>query len=293
MEELISVCIPAYESPELFERALISVLSQQGCDFEIIITDDSEGDSVSAVVERHRKEHQIRYLKNENRLGAVNNWNRALSLADGCVKKLLHHDDWFVDEYSLKELVSPILDNEADIVFSNCLSMGKKGIIGTHNIETLKMKELITYPENLVFGNIIGAPSVMAISSSINVIFNPRFLWVSDIDFYIRAIRASKLGVVKIEKPLLCILADGENQISRDCENNRSRSILEFMQLIKQESPYLNFKKDVPPFISNLVHDLGLSDLLTLNKNAIIKGDYHVINYTYRIIAKKLLHFLE
>ncbi|MBT8593998.1 glycosyltransferase family 2 protein [Polynucleobacter paneuropaeus] len=285
---MISVCIPAYESPELFERTLISVLNQKGCDLEVIVTDDSITNDVSAVVERYQKQYQIRYFRNENRLGAVNNWNKSLSLANGEVKKILHHDDWFVDEYSLVEMCMPILEKRADIVFSNCLAMAKEAIIFTHKIDSKKMDDLKIHPENLVFGNSIGAPSVMALSSKINVSFNPHFLWLSDIDFYIRAIRASKLGIALVERPLICITTDGAGQISRECEANKSRSIYEFIKLANQESKHLKNKKDVKLYISSLAFSLSLFELLALIKETLLKGEYFVIKYTYPTIFRKI-----
>ena len=151
---MISVCIPTYENPIFFERTLKSVINQKDCEFEIVVTDDSTTDAVSKVVKRYLADHPIRYFRNDVRLGAVNNWNKAMSMASGDIKKLLHHDDWFADDHALLEIAQPILDNKADLVFSDCLAMGENGeLLFTHKIDEIKKSEFKCFPQNLIFGN--------------------------------------------------------------------------------------------------------------------------------------------
>lgn len=91
-EPLLSVAIPAYRGARHLPDAIDSVLAQSFGDFELIIVDDHSPDDTADIVARYR-DPRIRYLRNENNLGAQGNWNRCLDEARGTYFKLLPQDD--------------------------------------------------------------------------------------------------------------------------------------------------------------------------------------------------------
>ena len=112
----VSICIPAFNNEPSVRRLLESIEKQDFKDYEVIITDDSDEDGIRKLAEE--KEY-VDYYKNPQRLGAAANWNAAISRADGEYIKIMHHDDWFTAEDSLKEFVN-LLDKhpEACLGFS-------------------------------------------------------------------------------------------------------------------------------------------------------------------------------
>jgi glycosyltransferase involved in cell wall biosynthesis len=89
---LVSICIPTYNRPGLLREAVESCLAQTFCDFEIVITDNSEHDDSERWI-RQLSDPRIRYHKNERNIGGEANCAKALSLAQGQFIKLLMDDD--------------------------------------------------------------------------------------------------------------------------------------------------------------------------------------------------------
>ena len=57
----VSICIPTYNRPDCLKRLLESVFSQTYKDYDIIITDNSDGNSVLDIVNNYSG---IKYYKN-------------------------------------------------------------------------------------------------------------------------------------------------------------------------------------------------------------------------------------
>ena len=89
-----SVVIPAHNCATYLEPCLQSVMGQLGqrTDAEIIVVDDGSSDRPDLVVDRVGG-GRVRLERNEQALGAVPNFNRCLSLANGELIHLLHGDD--------------------------------------------------------------------------------------------------------------------------------------------------------------------------------------------------------
>lgn len=258
---LVSVCIPAYEQPEAFKRAVESTLQQKNCHFEIVVTDDSRSDVIEKIAQEFVEIASIRYYRNNTRLGPILNWNAALSKGRGIVKKILHHDDWFLSEYSLAQMSEPILAKHAQVVFCACTAMSAQGtIIRQHKASFDQIQSLHDTPSRLVYGNFIGAPSVLAFDHTLTTVFDSCFIWVSDIDFYIRILRECSGKFVYVEEPLLAITSDGPLQLSRSCEADKLRSIAEFIRLLGREYHMGNLPRKNKQFLSAVFAGLSLGD---------------------------------
>jgi glycosyltransferase involved in cell wall biosynthesis len=89
---LVSICIPTCQRPVLLERAIRSILAQTVQDFEIVITDNS-GDDESGRVVRRLNDPRIRYSRNDENIGALNNFKKVADLARGKFLVALPDDD--------------------------------------------------------------------------------------------------------------------------------------------------------------------------------------------------------
>jgi glycosyltransferase involved in cell wall biosynthesis len=100
MAPLLSICIPAYNRPFWLRRALesIAVPGYDGSQVEIIITDDSDDQTVETIAQEVLKNWSGKWLYefHESRLGMAQNWNRAISLATGNYVIVLHDDDFLL-----------------------------------------------------------------------------------------------------------------------------------------------------------------------------------------------------
>lgn len=92
----VSVCVPTYNGAEFLEDCLISVASQSGVNFEIILLDDCSSDQslevARSVAARYPAIHWI-IRRNPSRLGMTGNWNACISEARGEFIKLMGQDD--------------------------------------------------------------------------------------------------------------------------------------------------------------------------------------------------------
>ena len=87
----VSLCIPTYNQVDSLRKVLDSIAAQDFGDYEIIITDDSPGDSISQLLREYSFKGEVRYFKNSVRKGSPENWNQAIHHASGDYIKVLHH----------------------------------------------------------------------------------------------------------------------------------------------------------------------------------------------------------
>jgi glycosyltransferase involved in cell wall biosynthesis len=197
---LISICIPAYRRPQNIDRLLYSISIQTFKDYEIIITDDSRDDSLKAVLQKYGQ-LPIVYHKNEQSLGTPANWNFGISLAKGEWIKIMHDDDWFVDENSLQNFVRPTSKGNRFIVsrYYNVFESGKKE---QPSFPKDQKDKIIHQPMLLLAKNVIGPPSVTLIHSSIKERYDTFMQWRVDIDYYVRILLKEK-SFELIDEPLI------------------------------------------------------------------------------------------
>src|SRR5687768_8688741 len=123
MTPLISICIPAYKRTEYLKRLLDSISIQSFRDFEVVVTDDSNDDSVSILLKSYEAAFPLRYQKNVLSLGTPENWNEGVRIATGIWIKIMHDDDWFEDADALRKFASST-GKRGNFIFSayyNCL----------------------------------------------------------------------------------------------------------------------------------------------------------------------------
>ncbi|MCU4181252.1 glycosyltransferase family 2 protein [Bosea sp. BH3] len=229
MTPAVSVCIPTYEQPDLAMRAIHSVQRQVGCDFEIVVTDDSRSDAVQAAMMPLLSDERVRYYRNERQMGAVANWNEAIRRGRGQVRKILHHDDWLAGDDALARFAEPILGGRSKLVFGACNARSADGGLRfVHSAGAEQIARLKQDPNEILFANFIGAPSVVAIDASLTSRFDPTYLWLSDLEFYRRAIVELGGDFEYLHEPLINISTDLPSQISRVFEQNHDRAYYEY-----------------------------------------------------------------
>jgi glycosyltransferase involved in cell wall biosynthesis len=270
MRNLVSVCIPAYRQPAILLRAVRSVLGQEHCEFEIVITDDSPDDEVLSALGELLTHPKVKYFKNPQRLGAVANWNESLRRATGDVIKVLHHDDWLDSPNALAELVEPILSGRAAVTFSACRAMRvDESELFEHRAPEADLADLVRSTDGLAFSNFLGPPSVLAFDRALGIKFDTRYTWLSDVEFYIRAIRAAHYRYEYVNKLLVNTTAESPMQLSRDCEKDRIRTLIEYVTLFSECLDGQKKRRLLFIRFSVMLADLSFADRIALCFRAI------------------------
>jgi glycosyltransferase involved in cell wall biosynthesis len=229
----VSICIPAYNQVESFKRALDSLLNQSFEDYEIIVTDDSDNDDIFNLIQSSSHSQKIQYHKNSQRLGAPENWNRAISLADGKYIKILHHDDWFSSEDSLQQFVGSLESHpDVGLVFCATKNVRHDDSFLIHKPTADKQSIQVLNSLNLLLGNWIGPPSSIMYRNDGCTLFDRNLKWLVDIDFYIRLAWMKK--ILFIDQTLISSTAGGKDQLTRSCENNPQIQVYEHFYLMEK-----------------------------------------------------------
>ncbi len=128
-QPLISILVPAYETPPHIMRAMIgSVMGQIYGRFQLCIADGSPGDTVRLAVEPYLSDERICYKKLENNLGISGNTNAAAEMAEGDYIAFMDHDD-LLEPDALLEIVRKInAEPELELIYTDedkCSEDGK------------------------------------------------------------------------------------------------------------------------------------------------------------------------
>jgi glycosyltransferase involved in cell wall biosynthesis len=111
----VSIGLPVRDGENYLAGALESILAQTYSDFELIISDNASTDRTEEICRAYAaRDGRIQYFRNEENLGAAENFNHALELAAGEYFKWAAHDDLCAPDY-LARCVE-ILDREPEVV---------------------------------------------------------------------------------------------------------------------------------------------------------------------------------
>lgn len=198
----VSICVPVYNNVKEVKRLLDSIREQTYTDYEVNITDDSDGLEIEELIGGFSDE-RIRYVHNAKKLGHIFNWNAAIAQAQGEYIKIMFSDDWFTYPESLAEMVRMLDENpEAGLAFSNSMQVSER--------ESYKRKvskdfipRLREDWRNLFLGNEIGAPSDTIYRNN-GIMFDEKSNWASDMVLYMRLFSENP-HFVSTDRPLISI----------------------------------------------------------------------------------------
>lgn len=129
-----------FNGENYIEPAIDSILKQTFTDFELIIVDNASTDKTQQICKKYEmKDKRVRYYRNRINIGAVANYNRAFSYANGEYFKWAAHDDVLAPEFLSK--CANVLDNDPTIVLCHTKTarideQGKQHEIYRYKIKT-------------------------------------------------------------------------------------------------------------------------------------------------------------
>ena len=177
---LISIVLPCYNGENHLAAAIQSCLNQTHKNFELIIVNDCSSDNSLKII--------AEYAKNDKRIVAINNdVNKKLpaTLNIGHNQAKGNFITWTSDDNILKScflecLINSLLENQADIVYSNYDIITENG--------SLKRIHITGPTEHLLYGNKIGASFLYKkeVFEELNG-YNESLFLLEDYDFWLRA----------------------------------------------------------------------------------------------------------
>jgi glycosyltransferase involved in cell wall biosynthesis len=226
-----SICLPAYEQVFFLKQTLNSIQKQLFTDYEIIFSDDSTSDEVFKLVHTYEFHGKLKYFRQIPSLGSPENWNFAISHANGKWIKILHHDDALFDEFTLQNL------------YVLALKTNKNWISGAPVHPSTSINRFCTvllprglrllekYPGILAFGNCLGVPSVTLIKRECSKPYDKNLIWLVDVSYYLNLIH--NIGFFEYyDKPLIWRNA-GEHNLTNLYFNKPDVEINELLYIKK------------------------------------------------------------
>jgi glycosyltransferase involved in cell wall biosynthesis len=208
--QLVSIVMPVYNGQKHLREAIISILNQTFCDFELIIVNDGSTDSTELIVKSF-PDARIIYLKNDINLGLIKTLNKAISKAQGEYICRMDADDvslpWRLEK-QINHIVTHGLDFSASSVVkidSNGRCIGVGPCFGAGKRETQFLLS-ITNPIN--HPTVIGKKEIFQ-----NYLYNDtdHSRYVEDYELWGRLISSKCVGFGILPEPLLLYRRTGEN----------------------------------------------------------------------------------
>ncbi len=227
MNPKISICIPAYKQADKLQVLFHSIQQQTFRDFEVIVTDDSPSDEVERLCHQQNA-FDLKYYRNSVVKGSPDNWNAAISFAQGDWIKLIHHDDYFNSPDALQCFIDEAEKSPQIDYFYCCTNIldSNNGGQFPYVVNPDHLDKISAYPAYLFHKNLIGAPSTGFFKRSISLNYDKALIWLVDIEYYNRIIEAYQIK--NIEHRLVTTVISQE-QLTTGLKNNRDVEIREFL----------------------------------------------------------------
>jgi glycosyltransferase involved in cell wall biosynthesis len=98
---LLSFGIPIRNGEQKLPRLLDSLLAQNLSDIEIVISDNDSDDGTAELCQAYvRRDSRVRYHRNPENIGQIDNFNKVLELARGKYFRWIGSDDWLEPDYA-------------------------------------------------------------------------------------------------------------------------------------------------------------------------------------------------
>lgn len=130
----VSFVIPCYKLGHLVAECVNSILAQSYSHFEILIMDDCSPDNTSEVA-KTITDSRVRYIRNEQNLGHLNNYNKGIKLSRGQYVWLISADDRLRVPYVLERYVN-LLEQHPEVGYVFCPGIGLQSSGETELLET-------------------------------------------------------------------------------------------------------------------------------------------------------------
>lgn len=221
-----------------------SIVEQDYQDFEVVVSDDSTTEDVFKLIETFKEKlpGKIRYYRNSPSLGSPANWNYAISKANHEFIHLIHHDDYYTNSNSLKEMINLASNSNACWFYGQVHSYNAL----TNNVAPFVMGEsdfwdILRRPLKILLNNKLGPPSSFFFHKAHLVEFDPELIWLVDVEFYFRLIKTYRNGAIS-QHPFITSINNTNSNLTRLYQDNPVVEISEYLYIFdKLNIRFLNY----------------------------------------------------
>jgi glycosyltransferase involved in cell wall biosynthesis len=209
----LSICIPTWEirgaGAGYLEHTFNILANQTFTNFNVIISDNSQDDSIKDISEKWSNILDIKYFRNENGRGKIApNLNYGMSKCNGQYIKILFQDDFLYDVDSLQLIYDYIQTNpDTKWLLTGCC----------HTEDAITMEKIMqpVYHDKIYLGhNTISCPSVMTIKNDNEMlIFDESLIWLVDVDYYKKCF--NKFGLPDIINAIAVVNREQPNRVTK------------------------------------------------------------------------------
>jgi len=250
----VSVIMTTYNRNEKYlRRSISSVLAQTFLDYEFFIIDDNGRDSsysidIPALVKSLHPAEEIKYIANENNMGAQKSRNLGLSLANGSYIAFLDDDDEWLPEKLERQVRLMEETTMPNIGLVYCWFNLFK-FEATEKYEKHEIKPVVradSFPRALLKKNFIGSTSFPLIKKSCFDavgLFDENLRSSQDYDMWIRI--CEKYSIDYVPEILCNYYAHQEARITRNTRyklDSELNLLEKHKQLIQQDAQALSLK---------------------------------------------------
>jgi glycosyltransferase involved in cell wall biosynthesis len=194
---LLTVAVPTYDGAAHLAETLQSILTQDGPEFDLVISDDRSDDQTVDLV-RTVAGDRARIEINSERLGLAGNWNRCVALARTPLVAIFHQDDVMKPGHLSAHQAIFVAYDEVGLVASGSVVIDELGQAVPESIVErggLGPMDRVYEPGQLAAAMAAGNP-LRCSAATIRVAafasiggFDPSYRYVLDWDFWLRLSR--------------------------------------------------------------------------------------------------------
>jgi glycosyltransferase involved in cell wall biosynthesis len=129
----VSFVIPCYKLAHLLRDCIDSILSQTYIDFEVLVMDDCSPDD-TALVAQSICDPRVKYIRNDQNLGHLRNYNKGIRLSGGRYVWLISADDRLRVPYVLERYVH-FMDAHPNAGYIFCPAVGLQDGVETQLLD--------------------------------------------------------------------------------------------------------------------------------------------------------------
>ncbi|ORU01003.1 hypothetical protein D081_0451 [Anaerovibrio sp. JC8] len=244
-DEHIAICVPCYENPATLERLINSIIKQDYHNYTLFISDDSRKDNVYKLIQSLHMPNLV-YHRNDISLGATKNCNQVINMArkhmlppKGYIK-LMHHDDFFTRQDSLRKMVECFKAHPNCFMIYTATLQYRDGEARPTFSSDKHQKRLQKDVAELFRINSIGAPSATMFRNMKEFpFFDENLKYLVDIDLYLRVLQTSEsffLGEYLIS------IGESDGQLTYSCLADKDLLHYEY-QYVYDKFPILHKAK--------------------------------------------------
>jgi len=123
---LVTVAIPTCNRCSYLGTAISSVLDQTMGDLELLVIDNASTDSTEALAKSFC-DRRLQYFRNDQNIGIIENWNRAIELAKGDYLIILGDDDRLTNSFLEESVRVHKAHPNVGLSFSHCNKVDQDG----------------------------------------------------------------------------------------------------------------------------------------------------------------------